>query len=59
MARPEGPLCTSRDREVVVTVLKMIKEVRRTGIRFVLCRPVGPRAFIDNVDPDLMVGAIA
>ena len=36
MARPEGALCNSRDREVVVTLLKMIKEVRRTGTRFIL-----------------------
>jgi hypothetical protein len=59
MARPEGPLCNSRDREVVVTLLKLIKEVRRTGIRFGLCRPFGPRSFVDDVDPDLTVGAIA
>lgn len=29
--RPEWPSCNSHDRQVVVTVLEMIGEVRRTG----------------------------
>jgi hypothetical protein len=45
------------DRQVVVTVLEMIEEVRRTGVSS--CRPFGPLVSKRGLNPDLTVGAIA
>ena len=46
--RPEGPSFNSHDRQVVVKVLRMIEEVRRTGMN--PCRPFGPHVFPGFID---------
>lgn len=55
--RPEGPLCNSHDRKVVVTVLKMSR--RSEGPAWIHVGPSGLDLLNEDVNPDLTVGAIA
>jgi hypothetical protein len=44
--RPEGPSFNSHDRQVVVKVLRMIEEVRRTGMILTHVGPSGLTFFL-------------
>ena len=59
VVRPEGPSINSHDRQVVVTVLEMIEEIRGTGVDFVHIGPSGLVAVDADCDADPTGGAIS
>jgi hypothetical protein len=59
VVRPEGPSFNSHDRQVVVTVLETIEEVRRTGMNVPQVGPSGLVVLVGDLSPDLTVGAIS